>query len=171
MNNNRTNLEKPVAIFLLCFIYVLHMVEEFTLGFVPWADRYFGSFNWTQNLIGNSVYMILLIAACYLYQKDPFKNLWLGMAGVMWVLVNSFIHISATILGGEYSPGVVTATLLYIPFGLSFLIMWGKKGFLNWKNLMLSFAVGGFLVMLLPTFTRAIILKAQLAKVFHLISG
>lgn len=170
MRNNWINFESPNAIYMLCLIYTLHMVEEFTFGFVPWADRYFGSFNWTQNLIGNSVYMILLIMACYQYKKNPSKKLWLGMAGVMWVLVNAFIHLSSTILGGEYSPGVVTATLLYIPFGLLFLIMWGRKGLLNWKNVLLSFVIGGGLIMLLPTFTRAILLKAELAKVFHLIS-
>ena len=169
MDFNRGNLEKPGAIFLLCFIYVLHMVEEFSLGFVEWGDRYFGGFDWTQNLIGNSAYMLLLAVACYLYYKNPSKNLWLGMAGAMWVLSNSFIHISATILSGEYSPGVVTAVLFYIPGGVYFLVKWGKQGLLNYKNLALSFFVGGFLIMLLPTFVRSIIFKAQLAKVFHLI--
>lgn len=169
MVNDLFNIGKSDFIFILCIIYALHMVEEFTLGFVPWADRYFGKFNWPQNLIGNSVYMILLIVACYMYKCDPSKYLWLGMTGAMWVLTNAFIHISATILGREYSPGLVTATALYIPCGLYFLIMWGTKGLLNWENIMLSFAVGGFLIMLLPTFVRAILLKAKLAKVFHLV--
>jgi hypothetical protein len=43
------------------------------------------------------------------------------MAGVMWILSNAFLHISATILGGEYSPGVVTASLVSVPGGLCFL--------------------------------------------------
>lgn len=47
--------------------------------------------------------------------------------------------------------------------------MWGMKGFLNWENIILSFSVGAFLIMLLPTFARAIILKAKLAKAFRLI--
>lgn len=165
----RKVLEKPNAIFLLCLIYAIHMVEEFTLGFVEWADRYFGVFDWTQNLIGNSVYLALLTLACYFYRKNPVKNLWLGMAGSMWVLSNAFIHLSATILGSEYSPGVVTATLLYIPAGLAFLFMWGKKGLLNARNVTLSFGVGGFLIMLLPTFARAIIVHAELARLFLLI--
>lgn len=91
------------------------------------------------------------------------------MAGAMWVLANSLIHISSTILGGEYSPGVVTAAVFYIPVGTYFLVKWGMKGLLNWKNLTLSFAVGGLLIMLLPTFARAIILQSQLAKIFHLV--
>ena len=161
--------EKPSFIFLLCFIYALHMVEEFSLGFVEWGDLYFGGFDWTQNLIGNSAYFFLLAVACYLYYKNPSKYLWLGMAGAMWVLANSFIHISATILGGEYSPGVVTAVLFYIPGGVYFLVKWGKKGLLNYKNLAFSFFVGGFLIMLLPTFVRSILFNAKLAKVFHLI--
>ena len=86
----------------------------------------------------------------------------------MWVLSNVFIHLSATILGKEYSPGVVTAVLLYIPVGVYFLVMWGKKGLLNVKNVILSFLVGGFLIMLLPTFVRSILVHAELARLFHL---
>lgn len=169
MDGNLKLRDRPGAIFILCGVYALHMVEEFTLGFVPWADRYFGGFDWTQNLIGNSAYLLLLALACYLYARKPGRNLWLGMAGAMWVLSNAFIHLSATILGGEYSPGVVTATILYIPAGLLFLLRWGRRGLLTGKNLGLSFALGGLAIMLLPTFGRAIAFKAELARVFHLI--
>ncbi|MBN8217912.1 MAG: HXXEE domain-containing protein [Spirochaetes bacterium] len=91
------------------------------------------------------------------------------MAGAMWILANSFIHISATLLGHEYSPGVVTATALYAPVGVWFLVRWGKRRQLNWKNVMASLLVGGFLVMLIPTFARAIVNHARLATVFHLV--
>ncbi len=162
--------QKPGRIFVLCLLYGLHMVEEFTCGFVPWADRYFGEFDWTQNLIGNALFFAFLALACYLYYKNPRKYLWAGMAGCMWVLSNSFIHISATLLGREYSPGLVTAAILYIPGGLYFLVQWGRNGLLTWRNLTLSFAVGAMVFMLLPTFGRAIALHAQFAKVFHLVS-
>jgi len=169
MQNEHSVDKKPGAIFVFCLIYVLHMVEEFTLGFVEWADRYFGDFDWTQNLIGNAMFFVILAGACYLYYKNPTKYLWAGMSCAMWVLANSFIHISATILGGQYSPGVVTATMLYIPGGLYFLFKWGAKGLLTWKNIVFSFAVGGMIFMLIPTFGRAIALHAELARIFHLI--
>jgi len=162
--------EKPRRIFVLCLIYGLHMVEEFTFGFVEWADRYFGRFDWTQNLIGNSIFFVVLAFGCYLYSKNPRKYLWTGMAGSLWVLSNAFIHISATVLGNEYSPGLVTAAILYIPGGLYFMMQWGKKGVLTWKNLTLSFAVGAMIFMLIPTFTRAVLLHAEFAKIFHLVS-
>jgi hypothetical protein len=91
------------------------------------------------------------------------------MAGAIWVLANTFIHISATVLSGEYSPGVVTATILYIPVGLYFLIKWAKKGLFNGKNLTLSIEIGAVLIMLLPTFARAVAFQAQLARIFHLV--
>ena len=169
MNSQHVIDAKPSAIFLLCLVYAVHMIEEFALGFVEWANRYFGRFDWTQNLIGNSAYVVLLVAACYLYYKNPSRYLWLGMASAMWVLANAFIHLSATILSGEYSPGVVTATILYIPSGLYFLQKWGRAGLLGWRNLTLSFVVGGVLIMLLPTFARATVFNAQLARVFHLV--
>jgi hypothetical protein len=114
-NGERFCDERRGGIFLLCLFYAIHMVEEFSCGFVPWADRYFGSFDWTQNLIGNAMFFVCLAAACYLCYRNPAKYLWVGMAGVMWILANAFLHISSTILGREYSPGVVTATIIYVP--------------------------------------------------------
>jgi len=162
--------EKPGRIFVLCLIYCFHMVEEFTLGFVEWGDRYFGSFDWTQNLIGNFMFFVILAFGCYLYYKNSTKYLWVGMAGSMWVLSNAFLHISSSLLAKEYSPGVVTATIFYIPCGVYFLIQWGKKGVLTWKNVTLSFVVGAMVFMLIPTFARAIHFHAKLAKIFHLVS-
>jgi hypothetical protein len=87
----------------------------------------------------------------------------------MWVLANSFLHISATNLGGEYSPGVVTATVLYVPCGIYFLARWASKGLVTWKNLALSFVVGGMVFMIIPTLARAILLHAKLAQIYHLV--
>ena len=162
--------EKQGEIFLLCLVYGFHMVEEFKFGFVEWANKYFGSFDWTQNLIGNSLFFVVLSFGCYLYYRNPTKYLWVGMAGSMWVLSNSFLHISSFLLTNEYSPGVVTATLLYIPCGIYFLIQWGKNGVLNWKNLTLSFIVGGMIFMLIPSFVRSLYFHAKLAEIFHLVS-
>lgn len=162
--------ENPKVIFLLPVFYVLHMVEEFSFGFVEWGDRYFGAFDWTQNLIGNAIFFICLCMACYAYFKNSVKYLWLGMAGAMWVLSNAFIHISCVILGGEYSPGVVTAVLFYVPGGVWFLKRWANKGVLNCRNVCLSFVVGAMLFMLVPTFVRATLFHAKLAKIFHLVS-
>ena len=161
--------ERRGTIFLLCLFYAIHMVEEFSCGFVEWADRYFGSFDWTQNLIGNAMFFVCLATACSLFYRNPAKYLWVGMAAAMWILANSFLHISLTILSGEYSPGVVTATIIYVPGGLYFLTKWGRKGLLTWRNTVLSFVVGGMLFMLLPTFGRAIYFHAQLAVLFHLV--
>lgn len=168
MNNALIFDERRGTIFLLCLFYALHMVEEFSCGFVAWADRYFGNFDWTQNLIGNALFFVGLSTGCYLYYRNPTKYLWVGMAGVMWILANSFIHISSTILGREYSPGVVTATTIYVPGGLCMLWLWNRKGLLTWKNTVLSFVVGGMLFMLVPTFGRAINFQAQFARIFHL---
>lgn len=161
--------DKAGAIFVLCIIYGFHMVEEFSFGFVEWGDRYFGKFDWTQNLIGNFMFVVLLVAACYLYYKNPVKYLWVGMSAAWWVLANAFLHISATVLGGEYSPGVVTATIFYVPGGVYFLVKWARKGLLTKWNTALSFIVGGMLFMLGPTFGRAVHYHAQLARIFHLV--
>ncbi len=161
--------ERPGAVFILCLLYALHMAEEFSCGFVAWADRYFGSFDWTQNLLGNAGFFAVLTLACFLYYKNPVKHLWLGMSAAMWVLSNAFLHISATVLSGEYSPGVVTAALLYIPGGVCFMAMQGRKRLLTWKNMGLSCAVGAMVFMLIPALIRSVYFHAELAKVLHLV--
>lgn len=158
-----------IAIFFICLFYGIHMVEEFCFGFVPWANRYFGRFDWKQNLIGNFIYLVCVAAACYLYYVDPTKYLWVGMSAAMWILSNAFLHISSTILGREYSPGVVTATVFYLPSGVYFLYRWAEGGFLHWQNVTLSFGIGGMAFMLIPTFLRAVHYRARLAKIFHLV--
>jgi hypothetical protein len=157
------------AIFLICLFYGLHMVEEFAFGFVPWADRYFGRFDWTQNLIGNFIFLVCVAAACYLYYENPTRYLLVGMSAAMWILANAFLHISCTILGREYSPGVVTATALYIPGGVYFLSQWGRNGLLTLENVLLSFFVGAMIFMLIPTFARAVHFRARIAEIFHLV--
>ncbi len=157
------------AIFLICLFYGLHMVEEFSFGFVQWGDRYFGRFDWKQNIIGNFIFFVCVAAACYLYYINPTKYIWVGMSATMWILSNAFLHISSTILGREYSPGVVTATVLYLPGGLYFLSQWAGEGLLTWQNLALSFVIGGMVFMLIPTFVRSVLFRARLAKIFHLV--
>jgi hypothetical protein len=169
MEHDRVGDERPKTIFLLLVFYALHMVEEFTFGFVEWGDRYFGGFDWTQNIIGNSMFFAFLFLACYAYYKNPVKHLWLGMAGAMWILSNAFIHISSVVLGREYSPGVVTATLIYVPGGVYFLRQWARLGVLNAANVVVSFLVGGMVFILVPTFVRAVLFQAKLARIFHLV--
>lgn len=161
--------ENSAAIFLVCIFYAIHMVEEFSFGFVEWADRYFGHFDWTQNLVGNFMFFVFVAAACYGYHENQTRYLWAGMSVIMWILANSFIHISCTMLGREYSPGVVTAVLIYLPGGVYFLVKWAGLGLLTWSNIFFSFLVGAMFFMLVPTFARALYFHARLAKVFHLI--
>ena len=161
--------EKSAAIFIVCLFYALHMVEEFSFGFVEWADRYFGRFDWKQNLLGNSIFFVFVVAACWGYYENQTRFLWAGMSVIMWILANSFIHISCTMLGREYSPGVVTAAGIYVPGGVYFLVKWNGLGLLSWSDIILSFLVGAILFMLLPTFARAVYFHAQLARIFHLV--
>jgi len=160
---------QPGAIFLICVFYGVHMVEEFCFGFVAWGNRYFGRFDWKQNIVGNFIFLVCVAAACYLYYENPTRYLWAGMSAAMWILANAFLHISCTILGREYSPGVVTATFLYIPGGVYFLSQWGTAGLLTWENVTFSFLLGAMIFMLIPTFVRAVLFHAKLAKLFHLV--
>ena len=100
----------------------LHIFEEFVFpgGFTAWYHRYrpdaATSFTPRFALIINA----LLIVACLLI---PIQGL--GPRGVALFLTvlavlmgNAVFHIRATLRGREYSPGLVTSLLLYLPLGV-----------------------------------------------------
>ena len=110
------------------------MVEKFSCGLVPWADRYFGRFDWKENLIGIALFFFVVSLACLLSAMNPARYLVAGMAALMWILASAFLHISTKIMGREYSPGVVTATVLCVPAAIWFLSCWHKEGVLTWEE-------------------------------------
>lgn len=102
------------------FLFVLHVVEEGP-GFVAWfnslvprgiTQRLFLTVNAVA--LGITVLIVLLVAA----SPDPV----LGLVLAAWVgflmLANGAFHLVGTIAHARYCPGVVTGTLLYLPYGV-----------------------------------------------------
>jgi hypothetical protein len=100
---------------------ILHITEEFIFpgGFVPWHRNYrrsvSSSITATYLVVVNAVFVIACVPP---FALGPLRGvaLWLAMASV--VFVNALFHIRGSIQTGQYSPGVITSVLLYIPLSI-----------------------------------------------------
>jgi hypothetical protein len=115
-----------LLIYLQLPIYMLHQLEEHT------DDRFRRYVNETMaggrealttpavvfiNVVG--VWLVILVAI-YLAR---FVDLGLGLIAVYLTLVNALVHIVGAAVQRRYNPGLVTAILLFLPVGLTALIV------------------------------------------------
>lgn len=104
-------------------VFIAHVIEEGS-RFVPWfnslvtpriTQALFLSINATALVI--TVIVAVVVATAH----EPVS----GLIGAAWVgslmLANGLFHIVGTVALGRYCPGVITATLLYLPLSLLFL--------------------------------------------------
>lgn len=108
-------------ILLAPVIFVCHFLEE-APGFVAWFNAHV-SRGITQNLFwsvnGTALLITLAVAAAEWKAPSPTTA---GLA-VAWLsflmLANAAFHIGGSVIDGSYTPGVVTAVCLYLPYALS----------------------------------------------------
>lgn len=119
-----TRLQVPALrsiIWLIPAAYGLHIIEEFTGNFPGWVDHsVHGTFSYTGFVLNNVAFMTILLIVVRLNwrRSSPAR----ATALVVWVSANLFwdalFHLILTPVLGVYSPGLVTAALLYVPLSL-----------------------------------------------------
>jgi hypothetical protein len=92
----------------------LHVTEEYFTGWQAWALATLGIVMPTMRFLGaNAVLVIVALALARVGWRRPALSLVIPAA----TLVNAvFFHIVPTVVQGRVSPGLYTATLLYVPF-------------------------------------------------------
>ncbi len=108
------------AIFVLLPIYMLHQYEEHDGDrFRLYVNRTVG--NGAEVLTPAAVFVInigavwvLDVAVIYLAWS---VDLGLGLIAVYLMLINAIVHIVGAIRSRSYNPGLVTAIVLFLPFG------------------------------------------------------
>ena len=138
-------------LWLVPIAYCIHIIEE-TPRFVPWAKRYFSApSTFAQFVIGNVIFMAYVLISVFLATFYPGEwTLVLGLSTAAWIFSNFLIHASFTLLTGEYSPGVVTASAIYAPVAVYIYTAFLGSGILNSFDIILSIILG-FSVMYVPT--------------------
>src|SRR5262245_28569365 len=105
------------AVWLAPAAYALHILEE-SQHFAEWASAHFApGFTTAQFVRNNVIVMASLVALTLLASLHPRR--WTALLHFFQlsanVLHNALLHMAATAYFGVYSPGLLTAILLYLP--------------------------------------------------------
>jgi len=123
--------------------FLLHIGEE-APRFVAWTRLYPSWFSPTLSdtvfAVTNIVYMLLVIVAVLLCALRSAVTL--GLAVIAFLFANALFHIGFTIVSGVYSPGTVTAILLYVPLTMGSLYCAQREGLLNNRRVALAALLG-----------------------------
>ena len=120
--------------------YAVHMMEEYTFDWRDWARAIIKlPVEWSDFYLTNAVVIALGIAQAELAPKLPVAPL--IFASLM--LINAvFFHILPVVwTKGRFSPGLVTAVVLFLPMGIAVWRQAARDGVLDWATVALG--VGG----------------------------
>jgi len=97
--------------------YLIHLAEEWFGGFPAWValivERPVPE---TAFVAINAVALMLVIIGLRAATQAE-ANGWIAVAVATIVLVNTFFHLVGAALTSSYSPGVISAVVLYVPLG------------------------------------------------------
>jgi hypothetical protein len=122
----------PGKIILLApVLFAAHILEE-APGYVRWfnsvvAQGISEADFLPSNVVPFAITAVLAAVAAYSRRRVPMLVMLLWIANFMFA--NAVYHIAATLVLRRYSPGVVTATFLYLPYFVW--VLWYLKTRLN----------------------------------------
>ncbi len=93
-------------------IAILHVLEEYFFGWLTWAKEFVPTVKLSHFIVINALFIALCTVSAII--QNPF----LMLSVYALILVNAFVHIGPTILKRKYSPGLVSALILYIPVAI-----------------------------------------------------
>jgi hypothetical protein len=96
----------------------VHILEELAADFPGWLQRISGAaFGSGQFLVLNAAIWLVMCAAVLMAYSRP-KAVWLVPALGSVVAANAMLHLGGSLLSASYSPGAVSAGLLWLPLGV-----------------------------------------------------
>jgi len=128
--------------------YAAHVMEEFTFDWRNWARAVIKlPVEWSDFYVTNAVVIALGIAQAELAPTLPFAPL--VFASLM--MINAvFFHIVPFVrMRGRFSPGLITAIVLFIPAALAVWLRAKSDGVVNLQTGMLAIG-GGAVLMAYP---------------------
>ena len=135
------------GLWILVGACTVHVAEEYLLDWPSWVGALSGvRVTWGMFLLLNAGFLILACVAASIGLRQPT----IGLALPSLTLINGvFFHIGPTILLGQISPGVFSATLLYVPISTWLFSQARRQGQLTLRNVLAAVVLGGA-VMALP---------------------
>jgi hypothetical protein len=128
--------------------YSAHILEEFQFDWRNWARAVIGlPVEWADFHVTNAVVVALGIAQAMLAPALPLAPL---VFAALMLINAAFFHILPVVLTrGRFSPGLVTAVVLFLPAGIAVWRRAGADGALDAGTAALAIA-GGALLMASP---------------------
>ncbi|MDR3473629.1 MAG: HXXEE domain-containing protein [Devosia sp.] len=135
--------------------YAAHILEEYTFDWRNWARAALHlPVEWSDFYVTNAVVVALGIAQAELAPTLPVAAL--GYAALMLINATFFHVLPFVSQRGRFSPGLITAVLLFYPLGIAIFVEAGREGVLGWANALAAVA-GGAVLMAYPV----VMLKAK----------
>ena len=97
--------------------YLIHVAEEWFAGFPRWVAIVAGRpVPDAAFLIINAIAIVLLIVGIRSATQAE-ESGWIAVAIAAIALINTVFHAGGSVLTGTYSPGLISAVVLYVPLG------------------------------------------------------
>ena len=123
---------------LIVIIAILHIIEEYYGGFIPFVSNIVPGITLSQFLFINVLFILYVIAA-FISNKQM-----LVLSVPLLLIVNAAIHIIASIVFWAYSPGVITSIFLYVPASVCFIKYLNPRRKIAFQSLTLSVVLMAF---------------------------
>ncbi len=125
--------------------YALHILEEYQLNWRDWARGVLGlPVEWSDFYVVNALVIVLGIVAANLARHHP----GIALAFPALMLINAtFFHILPVLRSrGRFSPGLLTAIVLFYPIGVACYWRVSHDGGLRLRALIGSLVLGAILM-------------------------
>ena len=132
-------------IWLATGAYGVHAFEEFEFDWRNWARAVIGlPVEWHDFYVVNFLVIVLGIVAAELARAMP----GVALAFPALMLINGvFFHIAPFFkMRGRFSPGLITAVILFLPIGTACYVAANDAGVLDTTNLIGSFVLAALLM-------------------------
>ena len=120
---------------------LVHIAEEYWGGFLTWFPRMTGlRLTRARFVTVNALFVVLCVLAAIAGQRLVVFSL--SVAAL--IFINACIHLAGTVRFRRYSPGLVSAVVLYIPLAVSAYARAAAAGGLTLEAGMSAFGLGLF---------------------------
>jgi hypothetical protein len=141
LRENRSTVAHDYVLWILVMAFAAHVLEEYRLHWVEWATSALGlHVDAVTFFLVNAAAMVIAIAAAIIGWRLPEVSLALPAS----LLTNALLfHILPTVAQGRFSPGTITAVVLYLPLcAWAYRCAW-RDGILTGRVIAISSIVGG----------------------------
>jgi hypothetical protein len=130
--------------------YAIHIPEEFFAGFAGWMSQHLHADMDDQGFwLNNGLFMAILLSLSLWASRSrsslsAFVFLSWASGNLFW---NFIFHVVTTVYADSYSPGLVSASLLYYPISLWAAVLALRSGRLGANGVIGAFAIGAALML------------------------